>query len=179
MALITINDGIVTLGTTIIDAVLISCSLSTSVRYDAATKDSRSSSVKRPIGFNDSEINIEFALITDDKMSCYSRLSVINKLFKARENGVAKVYNINNRHLFARGVRSVLFDKITSSESNTDDIIKVNLTFTEHTQPDKNLEDANSNFSINIGAVKIDVPIDNADLYKHVSPLLNPSGGAG
>lgn len=176
MALLTIGDGIVTLGSTVIDAVLISCNLSTSVRYDAATKDSKSSSVKRPIGFNDSEITIEFALLTDDKVNCYARLAAINKLFKARENGVAKVYNINNKHLFARGVRSVLFDKITSSESNTDDVIKVNLTFTEHTQADKNLENLVGDIiSETISAAS--APVENTEMFSDVGPKPSAQGG--
>ncbi len=177
MALLTINDGIVTLGSTLIDAVLISCNLSTSVRYDAATKDSRSSSVKRPIGFNDSEITIEFALLTDNIKSCYTRLSAINKLFKARENGVAKVYNINNRHLFARGVRSVFFDKITSSESNTDDTIKVVLTFTEHTQADHNLENKGAKLLSDMIST-ISAPLENVDMFSDINPNSGSTSGA-
>ncbi len=177
MALLTINDGIVTLGSTLIDAVLISCNLSTSVRYDAATKDSRSSSIKRPIGFNDSEINIEFALLSDDRRSCYDRLSSINKLFKARENGVAKVYNINNRHLFARGIRSVIFDRITSSESNTDDTIKVSLTFTEHTQADQNIENIGSNPMTDTLSAN-STPTENTEMFSDVAPTSNVQSGA-
>jgi len=66
--------------------------------------------------------------------TCYDKLKIIDGLFKGK-TAHPKVYEVTGRHLSARGIRQVVFDSLSSDESDQDDTIQATITFIEHNPP--------------------------------------------
>jgi hypothetical protein len=132
MALLTFSDGVVRLNGEALDGVLRNLTVGGELTFSEEKRDGLSGTVKVPMGWNDSDISCALDLITDNKKSCYERLSEINAIFRAREEQKPNIYDVSNRHLSARGIRRVVFAKLDSSESSDDDVITVTLSFTEY-----------------------------------------------
>jgi hypothetical protein len=127
------EHGIVTLGETTVPGILKSQSIKGSVRFDEAEQDGLSGKTKIPMGFEDSDINLVVELLTDTDSDCYEKLSALNSLFKTiDEQNNPVIYKVLNPHIAARGIRQVVFSGLESSESDENDIILANISFTEH-----------------------------------------------
>jgi len=159
------TDGNIILSGNLIDAILLNLSIDVTAKYDEVSSDSFSGSIKRPIGFSDARITATVELITDRNKSCYERLAEINTLFKTKKDGKIQEYKVSNKHINARGIRTVMFDNLTSSETDTDDILSVGLSFIEYHQSAIKSEQENvkKNKSTSVLRNKIDNIIDTVD----------------
>jgi len=133
MALLTFEDGLITLGGQELPGLLDSLSVSGSFKSDSKEHDQLSGSVRTPLGWNDADISIVLKLTTDETgKNCYQKLKVLEKIFKktdAKSNN--EVYDVVNQHMQARSIRRVTFEKLKSSETNKDDVLMANLEFKE------------------------------------------------
>ena len=67
---------------------------------------------------------------------CYEKLEELNAIFNNVDSKANPlICSAVSRHLLARGIRQVVFDKLDSAESDEDDYIRVSLNFTEHNPP--------------------------------------------
>lgn len=134
--LLTFADGLVRLGKDTLPGILVNMSVSNAVRYDESQNDSMSGKAKVPMGWEDAEITLAIDLLCDKESDCYDKLTVINKTFKSADKRAnPKIYDVTARHLRARGISRVVFDRLDSSENDEDDTIQVTITFVEHLPP--------------------------------------------
>ncbi|MDK2903500.1 MAG: hypothetical protein PWQ93_1419 [Clostridiales bacterium] len=81
-------------------------------------------------GYKGATITIKMRLLTDDTSTCYDKAKQLHGLFKS--GGSPKVYSLVNRHAAARGITSIVFTQLRTSESNEDDTMTADITFDEH-----------------------------------------------
>ncbi len=141
MSLLRFEDGQVVLGNYTLPGNFLSTEVGKGIRFDEQ-KNANSGSRKVPLGFEDAAVTISLELTTDDEgQSCYDKLAEINGIFSEVDKKASpKVFDIDNRHLAARGVRRVIFSHLNSTETNQSDIIQATLSFTEYYQAVTKLE---------------------------------------
>ena len=133
---LTLEDGHVSLGGTLVPGVLVSMEVNGSVMFDEAGIDNLSGKKKTPMGWRDSFLSIQMSLLSDENTTCYEKLAVISGIFKWIDNKRnPKIYDIKNRHAAARDVYQVVFNDLWSAETNEDDVIMAGLGFEEHDPP--------------------------------------------
>lgn len=133
---LTFEDGILKLGEEAIPGVLVSSNITCDVKIDEAESDQLSGKKKTPMGWEDAEIDFDYALLSDDDGDCYDKLARVNALFKGYGTTASpKILTPLNRHIQARGIDRVVFKTLASKESNRDDVIIVSLHFVEHVPP--------------------------------------------
>lgn len=133
---IVFEDGIISLGGEEVPGILRSLSVSGQVRFDEQKVDGASGKKKTPVGFEDCDISISLYLITDDDSNCYEKLEKLAGMFgKTDEKANPQVYEVMNRHIFLRGIRQVVFSKLSTSENDKSDEIIATLGFVEHNPP--------------------------------------------
>lgn len=137
MALLTWEDGLVTIDGLILPGVLIDLSVDCRVRFDEQDVDAQSGKKRTPMGWEDAEVGLALCLTTEDSGSdCYDKLTIINGIFRSHDaNANPKVYTVNNRHLLARGVGELIFSNLNSFETEDDDTIIASLSFVENNPP--------------------------------------------
>lgn len=136
-AVLSFDDGQVTLGGTLLPGILVSQSVRGQVRFDQAARDGMSGKAKTPLGWEDAEISLVVALTSDaEGDDCYDKLARLDKVFRGRDSQAnPQVCQVSNRHLLARGVSQVVFAGLESSETEDDDVILATLAFVEHNPP--------------------------------------------
>lgn len=133
---LTFEDGVLSLGGEVIPGVLVNCNILCDVRFDAAESDQLSGKKKTPLGWEDAEIDFDYALLSDEAGDCYEKLTKVNVLFKGYgDSAQPKILTPLNRHIQARGIEQVVFKSLGSRETNKNDTIVVSLHFVEHTPP--------------------------------------------
>lgn len=133
---IVFEDGIISLGGEEVPGILRSLSVNGQVRFDEQKVDGASGKKKTPVGYEDCDISISLYLVTDDESSCYEKLETLANMFRNTDEAAnPKVYEVNNRHIFLRGIRQVVFSKLSTSENDKSDEITATLGFVEHTPP--------------------------------------------
>lgn len=136
MALLTFSDGIVKLDNKSLPGLISSQRVKASVRFDKQDLDGLSGKKKVPMGWSDADITITLDLTTEeDGSDCYEKLATLDKIFRTKDKDSVRVFDVNNKHLMARGVRQVVFSDLESSETNADDVIQITLQFTEYEPP--------------------------------------------
>jgi hypothetical protein len=136
MKQITFADGEVRLGGEALPGILVSLSIDGKVRYDQQKVDGHSGKSKTPQGWEDQTVKIVLDLLTDDSGDCYDKLSGISPFFKGPDDHAnPQIYALINRHAGIRGIRKVIFDKLESTETSSEDTIRATLSFTEHRPP--------------------------------------------
>ena len=146
MNALTFEDGIVRLDDQDAPGILKALSVRGQIKYDETNMDGKSGSARIPAGWEDADITVTMDLLTDDSSNCYSKLKRLDTIFKGAvssqktDHGQTvtrppKVYTVVNQHINARGVRKVTFSGLASSETDDDDTIQANLTFTEANNP--------------------------------------------
>jgi hypothetical protein len=139
MASLTWEDGAVKIDGQEIPGILDTQSVDGKVRFDEQDVDGASGMKRTPLGWEDTVITLALVLTTDpgeDGRDCYEKLEAINTIFRGHDNKAnPKVYDVDNRHLAARGVGRLIFSGLMSDESETDDTVYAVLTFTEHNPP--------------------------------------------
>lgn len=134
--ILSFDHGEVRLGNTLVPGILKSLSIAGRVRFDEAKVDALSGKAKTPMGWEDSDIHIEMAMLSDDESDCYKKLAQLNAIFQGHDNGEnPKVYDVVNAHVRARGINHVVFSGLDSNESDEDDVIVASLNFVEHLPP--------------------------------------------
>ena len=130
------EDGFITLGDVELPGLIVSISISGDVKFDEAKTDGQSGKKKTPMGYEDSVINVDLDLLTDDNSDCYEKLTELNKIFKGvGPKAAPKILTVVNRHMRARGIDQVVFSGLSSKEDNQSDWIMAALTFSEHLPP--------------------------------------------
>lgn len=143
MAVLSVEDGIVSLDGEELDGIVQYIKIDNKVRFDEAKVDGASGKKKTPQGFEDASISIDLLLLTDDNGTCYDKLGVLNGIFLGIDDTAnPKIYTITNKHLLARGVREVVFSSLSSSENSRTDEISASLKFVEHNPPIIRLEES-------------------------------------
>ena len=136
MKLLTFADGIIRLGGEALPGLLQSLTIDGKVRYDEQKVDGQSGKSKTPQGWEDQTVKAVLVLQTDDESDCYEKLEKLAPFFrKPDDKANPQIYALANRHSQTRGIRQVVFDSLSSAESNTSDAIQVTLGFTEHRPP--------------------------------------------
>ncbi|MEG6552639.1 hypothetical protein V6C53_20585 [Desulfocurvibacter africanus] len=131
--LLLFEDGEVRLSDEQLPGVLKYLSIRNQVRFDTAEQDGMSGKTKTPLGWEDAAVVVIVELLTDSLSTCYDKLAVLDATFRGHDSkGNPLVLDVVNAHLAARGVDQVVFSGLDSSESDQDDVILVNLSFTEH-----------------------------------------------
>lgn len=131
--LLSFEDGEVRLAGELLPGVLKYLSVRDQVRFDEAEQDGMSGKTKTPLGWEDAAVVVIVELLTDSSSTCYDKLAVLDAKFRGHDSkGNPLVLDVVNAHLRARGVDQVVFSGLDSSESDQDDVILVNLSFTEH-----------------------------------------------
>jgi hypothetical protein len=136
MKLLTFADGVIRLGGEELPGLLQTLTIDGKVRYDEQKVDGHSGKSKTPQGWEDQTVKATLLLQTDEESDCYEKLAALTPFFRkpdAKAN--PEIYALTNRHSQTRGIRKVVFDQLSSSESSKDDVIKVTLGFTEHRPP--------------------------------------------
>lgn len=140
---IVFEDGIITLGGEQVPGILRSLSVDGKVRFDEQKVDGASGKKKTPKGYEDCDISASLYLCTDDESDCYEKLEVLSGMFrKTDDKANPQIYEISSRHLFARGIRQVVFSKLQTSENDKSDEITASLGFVEHNPPVVKMEKA-------------------------------------
>lgn len=141
MSLLTFEDGQIVLGDYTLPGNFVGTQVGKSIRFDEQ-KSPNSGSRKVPLGWEDAAITVTLELTTEqDGQTCYDKLEELNGIFCQYDNKAnPKVWDIDNRHLTARGIRRVIFSGLSSDETNQNDVIKVTLTFSEYYQAVVKLE---------------------------------------
>jgi hypothetical protein len=143
MKLLTFADGVVRLGGEALPGILQTLTVDGKVRYDEQKVDGQSGKSKTPQGWDDQTVKIVLDLLTDDESDCYEKLAGISPYFQGPDDHAnPKIYALANRHAGVRGIRRVIFDKLESTESSSEDTIRATLGFTEHRPPIVRLERA-------------------------------------
>jgi hypothetical protein len=136
MKLLTFADGILRLGGEELPGILQSLSIDGKVRYDEQKVDGASGKSKTPQGWEDQTVKATLVLLTDDESDCYEKLSRLAPFFRQPDDKAnPQIYTLANRHSQTRGIRQVVFDQLSSAESNASDTIQVTLGFVEHRPP--------------------------------------------
>ena len=133
---IVFEDGVVSLGGKDLPGIMTDLRVAGQVRFDEQKVDGQSGKNKTPQGFEDSTISVGLDLLSDSDSDCYEKLEELNGIFKNVDSKANPlICSAVSRHLLARGIRQVVFDKLDSAESDEDDYIRVSLNFTEHNPP--------------------------------------------
>jgi hypothetical protein len=137
MALLTWEDGVVKIDGQELPGILFDLSVDCRLRFDEQDVDAQSGKKRTPLGWEDAEVGISLNLTTeDDGDDCYDKLAVINGIFRSHDaRANPKVFNVDNRHLLARGVSELIFSGLSSVESEEDDSIVASLSFVENNPP--------------------------------------------
>jgi len=127
------EDGEVRLAGELLPGVLTHLSVRGLVKFDEAEQDGMSGKTKTPLGWDDAEVVIIVDLLTDSESTCYDKLALLDAKFRGHDGqGNPLVLDVVNAHLRARGVDQVVFSGLDSSETDQDDVMLANLSFTEH-----------------------------------------------
>lgn len=136
MNIITFEDGSVRLNGEEVPGLLRSLSVEGRVCFDEQKVDGSSGSRKTPQGFEDSDIMVSLFLTTDEDSDCYEKLETLSGLFRTVDDKAnPQIYTVANRHLLARGVRQVVFSRLSTAENDQLDEITATLGFVEHNPP--------------------------------------------
>lgn len=133
---ITFEDGIIYLDDEEVPGIMRSLSVDGKVRFDEQKVDGASGKKKTPQGYEDCDISVSLYLCTDDESDCYEKLATLSEMFRSVDDGAnPKIYEIFSMHLFLRGIRKVVFSKLSTSENDKSDEITATLGFVEHNPP--------------------------------------------
>ena len=152
---LTFADGIIKLNNIAMEGILRSLTVGGEVIFSDEAADGLSGTRKKPRGWSDSAISVQLELVTDNHSTCYDKLAALNAVFKSRDNA-PKIYEVANRHLAARGVRSIVFTGLDSAETSEDDVITATALFTEYEPAVVKQEMGQSSSEINVPASKTD-----------------------
>ncbi len=133
MSLLSFEDGVVRLGSTELPGIMTRITISGRFRSDDKVHDQLSGTVRIPLGWDDADIRLQMDLTTENEgKTCYEKLEVIDRLFKSTDkDGNPFIYQIVNRHVLARGIHKVSFDRLRSVENDQSDTISIVLDFRE------------------------------------------------
>ena len=137
MALITWEDGVVKIDGRELPGHLLDLSVDCRVKFDEQDVDGQSGKKRTPLGWEDAEVGLALCLTTEDPgTDCYEKLEVINSIFRSHDaQANPKIFNVDNRHLLARGVSELIFSGLSSTETEEDDTVVASLTFVENNPP--------------------------------------------
>ena len=137
MALLTWEDGVVKIDGQELPGELVDLYVDCRVRFDEQDVDAQSGKKRTPMGWEDADVGIGLSLTTEaDGDDCYDKLAVINGIFRSHDaQANPKIFDVDNRHLLARGVNELIFSGLSSSESDDDDTILADLAFVENNPP--------------------------------------------
>ncbi|SBW07329.1 conserved hypothetical protein [uncultured Desulfovibrio sp.] len=143
MKLLTFEDGEIRLGGEAVPGLLASLKVDGKVRFDSQKVDGASGKSKTPQGWEDCEVQVTVALLTDEESDCYTKAAALEALFRSPDKKAnPQIFTITNKHVLARGVRQVVFSKLETAESNRTDDITATLGFTEHRPPVVKVEES-------------------------------------
>lgn len=139
MALLSWEDGLVSIDGQQLPGLLVDQAVDCRVRFDEQKVDGASGKKRTPMGWEDAEVTLTLELLTDEGdegQDCYDKLEAINAIFRghdARAN--PKLYQVDNRHLQARGLGELIFSQLSSYETDRDDAMMATLSFVENNPP--------------------------------------------
>lgn len=136
MTMIVFEDGYITLGGKEVPGILTELRVDGKVRFDEHKVDGNSGKTKIPQGYEDSDVSVGLALLTDDASTCYEKATDLNSLFRDTDpHANPQVLTVVNKHLQARGIRQVVFSRLETAENDQTDEIRATLAFVEHLPP--------------------------------------------
>lgn len=137
MALLSWEDGLVKIDGQQVPGILVDQSVDCAVKFDEQEVDGMSGKKRTPMGWEDIEVSLSLLLLTeDDGTDCYDKLQTINGIFRSHDGQAnPKLFDVDNRHLQARGVGQLIFSGLNSMETDRDDSIRARLSFVENNPP--------------------------------------------
>lgn len=144
MRKVTFENGIIELDDQALPGIFKNMSVRGQVVFDEAKQDARSGTIKKPMGWQDADISMTVQLLTDNDTTCYEKLQTLDSVFKGFDtDGNPPVFSVVNSHTFARGIEKVIFSGLNSSETDQNNVMLCNLSFTEHLPPIIKVEERN------------------------------------
>ncbi|MCL4514155.1 MAG: hypothetical protein M1379_00950 [Firmicutes bacterium] len=130
--IITQEYGEVKLGSTVLPGIFEAWEIDDQVKVDEMWTGGSGKS-KQPLGFEDATLTLRLRLLTDEKSTCYDKLQVIARVFKATDKQAKPfIYRIVSMLTSAYGIREVIFAGLNVAENNENDTLRASLSFTEH-----------------------------------------------
>lgn len=86
-------------------------------------------------GYDDKTVSLRMALLNDDELTAYEKLTRLESVFMKTKDNVPDIFTLISEHLKARNVQKCIFTSLNSSESNENDLIEIELEFTEFIPP--------------------------------------------
>lgn len=124
-------NGIIKLGETELPGVFQSLSVNGEILIDSNNSAGNDTPRKVMRGFKDKTVSINLLLLPTDDKTVYEALEELERLFYDVNSGVPKVYALINSHTAARSIGKVIFQGLSSFETNRDNTLEVSLTFEE------------------------------------------------
>jgi hypothetical protein len=87
---------------------------------------------KQATGYEDGKIKLVINLRPNNYEDEYDQLYRIQNIFKKPNQEKPNIYDIFNRHLNTRGIKRVIFKKLTTKEDNKSNILQVTCEFWEY-----------------------------------------------
>lgn len=124
-------NGIIKLGETELPDVFQSLSVNGEILIDSNNSAGNDAPRKVMRGFKDKTVSINLLILPQEDKTVYEALEELERLFYGVNGGVPKVYNLINSHTAARNIGKVIFQSLSSFETNRDNTLEVSLTFEE------------------------------------------------
>jgi hypothetical protein len=100
-----------------------SLEISQDVEIEETEVKGRSGKAKQIIGYGDARVTLNLVLDSDNTMTCYEKLAIIQQKFRKTDSAARpEIMKIINVHCEARGVEAVIFKQFSSSEAQGDSI---------------------------------------------------------
>lgn len=124
-------NGIIKLGETELPGVFQSLSVNGEILIDSNNSAGNDTPRKVMRGFKDKTVSINLLILPQEDKTVYEALEELERLFYDVNSGVPKVYALINSHTAARNIAKVIFQGLSSFETNRDNALEVSLTFEE------------------------------------------------
>lgn len=131
--IITDDFGEIKLGDVLLPGIIQQIEVDGNVRIDNQEVPGQSGATKQPQGFDDYNITIRIALVTDDETTCYDKVAQLDQSFK-KVDAQAKpfIYRVVNKHLAARGISQLIYQGLRTTDGNSSDQIAAEISMLEY-----------------------------------------------
>lgn len=135
--MIYVEDSAIKIGGKLLPGVFKSMEIDGDAKVEEQEVKGSTSKPKQAIGYEDAKITIEIQLDDDyeekqKRKTTLKKLAVIQSLFKKADQDKPVVYPIINEHTAARGIKQVIFKKLTTKELNSKSTMVVTIELWEY-----------------------------------------------
>ena len=129
---ITTDFGDVKVGGIILPGTFQKLEVESDAKVDEVDVKGKSVKPKQATGYEDAKVKFTLIIRPNNKEDEYTQLAKIQRVFRKPEQGKPQVFDIVNKHVNTRGVRKIIFKKLTTQEDNKSNILLVTCEFWEY-----------------------------------------------